>query len=94
MKRTWLIGDVHGCAKQLDMLLRRIKFDEHKDQLLFAGDLINRGPDSLEVVRLVRSLEKKHNTVLGNHDSELFGSGRGRQAAEFAVPRPSRCQRW
>lgn len=64
----YLIGDVQGCYDELMALLKRIKFNKHQDKLLFTGDLINRGPQSLNVVRFVKSLGRRAVTVLGNHD--------------------------
>jgi predicted phosphodiesterase len=63
--RTIVIGDVHGCLRELEALLERVR-PGGGDALWFAGDLVNRGPDSAEVVRLVRGLGAR--TVMGNHD--------------------------
>lgn len=62
----WLVGDVQGCARELDDLLKRIRFDPGRDELWSLGDLVNRGPDSLAVLRLWRDLDGKG--LLGNHD--------------------------
>lgn len=62
----WLVGDVQGCARELEELLKLARFDEHRDELWCLGDLINRGPHSLETLRLWRAMGGKG--VLGNHD--------------------------
>ncbi len=69
---TYLIGDVHGCYDELQMLLDKIQFDSSTDSLIFVGDLINRGPKSLDVLRFIKSLGTSAQTVLGNHDISLI----------------------
>ncbi|MFF0977162.1 metallophosphoesterase, partial [Proteus mirabilis] len=53
---TYLIGDVHGCYRELRQLLNQVNFDANQDTLWLTGDLVARGPDSLEVLRFVKSL--------------------------------------
>jgi bis(5'-nucleosyl)-tetraphosphatase (symmetrical) len=68
----WAIGDIQGCYQPLRSLLRKLRHSPDRDQLFFVGDLVNRGPDSLKVLRFVRSLETGARTVLGNHDLHLL----------------------
>jgi bis(5'-nucleosyl)-tetraphosphatase (symmetrical) len=69
---TIAIGDVQGCYDQLMRLLERVGYDERRDVLWFVGDLVNRGPQSAQTVRFVKSLAGRQVTVLGNHDIALL----------------------
>lgn len=67
-RRTLVVGDIHGCREELELLLKKADFRVGRDRLVLCGDLVDRGPDSAGVVRLAREL--KAISVLGNHEEK------------------------
>ncbi|MFH4603111.1 symmetrical bis(5'-nucleosyl)-tetraphosphatase [Vibrio diabolicus] len=74
---TYIVGDIQGCFDELQRLLEQVSFSAKKDQLWLAGDLVARGPKSLETLRFVKSLGKSATVVLGNHDLHLLAVAHG-----------------
>lgn len=73
----YAIGDIQGCYAELRSLLSQIRYSPDRDELWFVGDLVNRGPQSLDVLRFVRSLGDSAICVLGNHDLHLLALAQG-----------------
>ena len=74
---TYAIGDLQGCHQKLLELLERIRIEHADAKLIFVGDLVNRGPDSLGTLRRVRSLGEDARMILGNHDLHLLAVSQG-----------------
>ena len=69
---TYAVGDLQGCLKPLQCLLKRVAFDPAQDKLWLVGDLVNRGPESLATLRFLYSIRSALTCVLGNHDLHLL----------------------
>ena len=74
---TWAIGDIHGCWRTLKRLLDAIEWTSSTDELWLVGDLVNRGPDSLRVLRWAVDHQHRVSAVLGNHDLHLLARACG-----------------
>jgi bis(5'-nucleosyl)-tetraphosphatase (symmetrical) len=73
----YVIGDLQGCFATLQALLTQLRFAPTRDELWFVGDLVNRGPGSLECLRFAQSLGRAARVVLGNHDLHLLAVAEG-----------------
>jgi bis(5'-nucleosyl)-tetraphosphatase (symmetrical) len=82
---TYAIGDVQGCYPELQRLLEKLRFDTARDELWFCGDLVNRGGQSLETLRLIHSLRESSVVTLGNHDLSLLAIAQRKPDAQARV---------
>jgi bis(5'-nucleosyl)-tetraphosphatase (symmetrical) len=74
---TWVVGDVHGCLEPLERLLEAMEWRAGEDRLVLVGDLVNRGPRSLETLRWLAEQGDGAEAVLGNHDLHLLARAAG-----------------
>jgi bis(5'-nucleosyl)-tetraphosphatase (symmetrical) len=74
---TYVVGDIHGCFETVRALLDEVRYRPRRDRLWLVGDLVNRGPFSLEVLRWARGLGDRAVVVLGNHETSWPGCGSG-----------------
>ncbi|MBL0721776.1 MAG: symmetrical bis(5'-nucleosyl)-tetraphosphatase [Sulfurovum sp.] len=81
----WAIGDIQGCYSALKELLKKIEFDLNRDKLWIAGDLINRGEDSLSTILYLYSIRDRIEVVLGNHDIALIASYYGLKKSNSSI---------
>ena len=81
----YLIGDIQGCDGALQQLLDKISFSPSRDTLYLLGDLVNRGPDPLAVLRRLMALGDSAHCLLGNHDLHLLAVAHGVQIGRAHV---------
>ncbi|HZF30353.1 MAG TPA: symmetrical bis(5'-nucleosyl)-tetraphosphatase [Gammaproteobacteria bacterium] len=99
---VYAVGDIQGCSAAFDTLLKALHFQPSRDRLWLVGDLVNRGPDSLGVLRRVIELGRSVTCVLGNHDLHLLATVAGGRelspadtfAAVLAAPDARRLVDW
>ena len=69
---TYVMSDIHGCYSELMKMLEKIKFDPKKDELIIAGDIIDRGPENLQMLRYMESKPESVKFLMGNHDYDFM----------------------
>ena len=74
---TYVMSDIHGCYSELMKMLEKIKFDPKKDELIIAGDIVDRGPENLQMLRYMESKPESVMFLMGNHDYDFIGYCRG-----------------
>ena len=79
---TYAVGDIQGCYSSLQALLQEVNFSPSRDTLWAAGDVINRGPESLKTLRYLYKLGTSFKMVLGNHDLHFLAVASGQQSAK------------
>ncbi|MCY9851513.1 symmetrical bis(5'-nucleosyl)-tetraphosphatase [Vibrio mediterranei] len=79
---NYIVGDIQGCLDELELLLSKSHFDKQKDTLWIAGDLVARGPKSLETLRFVKAMGEAAKVCLGNHDLHLLAVSLGAHKAK------------
>ncbi len=79
---NYIVGDIQGCFDELQSLLRSVDFSPSQDTLWLAGDLVARGPKSLETLRFVKALDSSAKVILGNHDLHLLAVSQGIHAVK------------
>ena len=84
MANNYAVGDIQGCLKPLQALLIQIQFKPNKDTLWVAGDMVNRGPESLKTLRFLYHLRNSIKVVLGNHDLHLLAVAAGQRQASHS----------
>jgi bis(5'-nucleosyl)-tetraphosphatase (symmetrical) len=85
---VYAVGDIQGCAAEFEDLLKNLGFEPGRDRLWLVGDLVNRGPQSLRVLRLVKAMGENVSVVLGNHDLHLLAMAHGHSTRRDTALQP------